>query len=107
MSYEWKWSTGEAYMKSARKSQIKDTHYDSRINAINLSLEDELVTDLRNQTSNHEPLSKREAIDNKMSDREMLSQRGVNPFMQTSYVNDVVARDMFLKPINTNFDKEN
>jgi hypothetical protein len=37
-----------------------------------------------------------------MSDRELISQRGVNPFSaQTSYVNDVVTRDMFLKPINT------
>ena len=32
----------------------------------------------------------------------MISQRGTNPFsIQTSYVNDVVTRDMFLKPINT------
>jgi hypothetical protein len=46
--------------------------------------------------------SKRESLDNKMSDRELISQRGTNPFsMQTSYVNDVVTRDMFLKPINT------
>ena len=47
-------------------------------------------------------VSKRETLDNKISDREMISQRGTNPFsMQTSYVNDVVTRDMFLKPINT------
>ena len=46
--------------------------------------------------------NKREALDNKMSDRELISQRGTNPFSaQTSYVNDVVTRDMFLKPINT------
>ena len=36
-----------------------------------------------------------------MADRELVSQRGVNPFLQTSYVNDIVTRDMFLKPINT------
>ena len=36
-----------------------------------------------------------------MADREMLAQRGVNPFLQTSYVNDIVTRDMYLKPINT------
>jgi hypothetical protein len=36
-----------------------------------------------------------------MADRKMLAQRGVNPFLQTSYVNDIVTRDMFLKPINT------
>ena len=26
-------------------------------------------------------------------------------FLQTSYVNDVVARDMFLKPVNTTFER--
>jgi hypothetical protein len=31
----------------------------------------------------------------------MIAQRGVNPFLQSSYVNDIVTRDMFLKPINT------
>jgi hypothetical protein len=45
--------------------------------------------------------TRREDIDTKMSDRKMIAQRGVNPFLQTSYVNDIVARDMFLKPINT------
>ena len=46
--------------------------------------------------------TRRETLDNKISDRELVSQRGTNPYsMQTSYVNDVVTRDMFLKPINT------
>ena len=35
----------------------------------------------------------------------MITQRGVNPFLQTSYVNDVVARDIFLKPVNTTFER--
>ena len=43
----------------------------------------------------------REDLDTKIADRELVSQRGVNPFLQTSYVNDIVTRDMFLKPINT------
>jgi hypothetical protein len=45
--------------------------------------------------------TRREDLDVKMADRELVSQRGVNPFLQTSYVNDIVTRDMFLKPINT------
>ena len=50
--------------------------------------------------------NRREELDNKMSDRHMISQRGVNPFLQqTSYVNDIVTRDMFLKPINTSQEK--
>ena len=119
----WKWSTGEAYYKSARpekqeKQQEKQNieyEYDSQTNAINQSLADDTFfnqdSDLinitnssfsRNQNSSG---TRRESIDTKMADREMLAQRGVNPFLQTSYVNDVVARDMFLKPINTTFER--
>ena len=100
----WKWSNGETYYQSPRKYREKETettpinnmNYDSSINAIEQSLAE--PTDI---IPNH-MLSKRETLDNKMSDRELISQRGVNPFSaQTSYVNDVVTRDMFFKPINT------
>lgn len=118
----WKWSTGEAYYKSARpekqekqeKQQEKQNieyEYDSQTNAINQSLADDTFfnqdTDLiditnsmfsRNQNSSG---TRRETLDTKMADRQMIAQRGVNPFLQSSYVNDIVTRDMFLKPINT------
>ncbi len=107
----WKWSTGEAYYKSARsepKEQEK-LSYDSQTNAINQSLADDSFFNQNSDISifsRNQNLSgtRREDIDLKMADREMISQRGVNPFLQTSYVNDVVARDMFLKPINTTVD---
>lgn len=116
---EWKWSTGEPYYKSARNErteQKSDLNYDTRINAINQSLDDDPFlnnndSDLINITnsvfSRNQNLSgtRREDIDFKMSDREMIAQRGVNPYLQTSYVNDVVAQDMFLKPINTTFER--
>jgi hypothetical protein len=102
----WKWSKGEPYYKSIRekpeKNETKQSsiEYDSPQNAINQSLaEDSFFSqDLTNSMFSR---NQREDIDNKMADREMISQRGVNPFLQTSYVNDIVTRDMFLKPINT------
>jgi hypothetical protein len=121
MNY-WKWSNGETYYKSPRKNVTENGNgngnderyintdsspklsYDSAQNAIAQSL---AFTDMDEQNfmRNNETESennKREYIDNKISDRELISQRGTNPFsMQTSYVNDVVTRDMFLKPINT------
>ena len=106
----WKWSTGEPYYKSARPEKeplekSSNYEYDSQINAINQSLADESFfnQDLVLSDSNHAFSSgtRREDIDTKMADREMLAQRGVNPFLQTSYVNDIVTRDMYLKPINT------
>lgn len=120
----WKWSTGEPYYKSARPEKQKSKQdyekeqtinqnmdYDSQQNAISQSLGDDLFfnqdNDLihmtnsmfsRNQNASG---TRRENIDLKIADREMIAQRGVNPFLQTSYVNDIVTRDMFLKPINT------
>ena len=116
----WKWSTGEAYYKSARQEkneQKQEVSYDSQINAINQSLADDSFfnqdSDLinitnsmfsRNQNANG---TRREDLDTKIADREMIAQRGINPFLQTSYVNDVVAQNMFLKPINTTFERSN
>ena len=111
----WKWSKGEPYYKSARpeKKQKEEENFelDSKKNAINQSLADESflnmdsdMIDITNSMfSRTEGLfgTRREDLDVKMADRELVSQRGVNPFLQTSYVNDIVTRDMFLKPINT------
>ena len=119
----WKWSTGEPYYKSARLEKTSkepnldpNYEYDSQKSAINQSLADDSFfnqdSDLlnitnsmfsRNQTANE---TRREDIDTKMADRELLAQRGVNPFLQTSYVNDIVTRDMYLKPVNTTHGRE-
>lgn len=114
----WKWSTGEAYFKSARPEKNEGQQeqcYDSQINAINQSLaedsffnqDSDLINITNSMFSRNQNASgtRREDLDTKIADREMIAQRGVNPFLQTSYVNDVVARDMFLKPINTTFER--
>jgi len=123
----WKWSTGEAYYKSARpekneRQQEKDIDidiekekcYNTQLNAINQSLADDSFfnqdSDLINITNSmfsrnqNASGTRREDLDTKIADREMIAQRGVNPFLKTSYVNDIVTRDMFLKPINTTFE---
>ena len=116
MYNEWKWSTGETYYKSAKlEKKVEQQTYDSKTNAINQSLADETFfnqdSDLINITNsmfsrNQNGIgTKREDLDTKIADREMIAQRGFNPFLQTSYVNDIVTRDMFLKPINTTFEK--
>jgi hypothetical protein len=103
--YFWKWTLGEPYYKSARSEKQTTsnsdiiTEYDTQQSAITQSLADDLGT-----SSN-----KREELDNRVADRELVQQRGANPFLssQSSYVNDIVVRDMFLKPINTSQDKIN
>ena len=118
----WKWSTGEPYYKSARPESKRqerlsqeNNEYDSQQNAINQSLaedsffnqDNDMLTITNSMFSRNQSNigSKREDIDTKIAGREMISQRGVNPFLQTSYVNDIVTRDMFLKPINTSQEK--
>jgi len=57
--------------------------------------------------------NKREESYNKMAEREMVSQIGLNPFLhqnsetqtQNSYIQDVINRDLFMKPVNTNIEK--
>ncbi len=115
----WKWSTGIPYYKSERlqknETAKKEQEYDSQLNAINQSLADESFfnqdSTLINMTNSVFSMNqnanetRREDLDTKISEREMIGQRGFNPFLQTSYVNDVVAHDMFLKPVNTTFER--
>ena len=109
MSIEWRWSNGEEYLKSARKIVPSAQHIpeieEQNISqsAIVQSLNGFDTTFSRNENASG---NRREHLDNKISNREMIFQRGTNPFLQASdYVNDIVARDMFLKPKNTTFEK--
>jgi hypothetical protein len=123
---EWKWSNGEKNLKSVRpkvnltnttNTTNTSTNIEPNQNAIILSLND---YENENENKNYdtfmfEPLFSRndnemgkirEDLDNKISNRELIFQRGTNPFLQSSnYINDVVASDAFLKPKNTTFDK--
>jgi hypothetical protein len=96
--YFWKWTLGIPYYQSARPEKQKETEnrvqeLDTQQNAINQSFVEGF----------DEPTNKREELDNRVADRELVQQIGANPFLtsQSSYVNDIVVRDMFLKPINT------
>ena len=51
--------------------------------------------------------SKREDTDKKLSERQMICQVNMNPYLtNNSYVEDLTNHDKFLKPISTNSDKE-
>lgn len=116
----WKWSLGETYYKSAKPSKSKEDESlmnnqeieRQQVEAINNSLSentffsyDNELIDITNAvfTRNQQNIqSKREDLDNKIADREMIAQRGVNPFLPNSnYSNDITTSDSFLKPVNT------
>jgi hypothetical protein len=121
---EWKWTKGEPYAKSRRpikKKQFKEP--DNSFNdetftqevensAYTTSLNhDENTWDILNQglyNNNNEfkQSNKREDLDYKISDRELVQQCGYNPFMENNYTNDISNSDKFLKPVNTTLGRE-
>ena len=112
---EWKWTKGEPYERSRRLKHVQE--YENKkfskemeSSAYTTSLNhDENTWDILNQSlsgSGFKVSNKREEIDTKMADRDMIQQIGNNPFLsETNYVNDISIRDQFLKPINTAGDR--
>ena len=103
---EWKWSNGEEYVRTMRPKKTNNLTIDS-LSDIPLEPEaDAFSFEPQFSRNDNESVKMREDLDNKISQRELIFQRGTNPFAQTSnYVQDIMARDVFLKPKNTTFDK--
>ena len=101
---EWKWTKGEPYERSRRI--FKETA-DKESEKFNKEIEKSAYSTSLNHDENTWDISnKREDLDTKMADRDMVQQIGNNPFLsETNYVNDVSIRDQFLKPINTAGDR--
>ena len=112
---ERKWTNGDPYERSRRLKQIieietKEFSKEVETNAYTSALNhDENTWDILNQSlsgAGFKVSNKREELDSKISDRELIQQRGFNPFLgENNYVNDVTVRDQFLKPINTTTDR--
>jgi len=125
---EWKWTKGEPYERS-RRPQKKEMYNDNNTNSIsNTIISDEKFTeevektayssslnydedtwDVLNQTiyNGFRVSNKREDLDMKIADRQLIQQIGSNPFLSnTNYVDDMNMRDKFLKPMNTTMDRE-
>lgn len=130
---QWKWTTGENVERSKRKvitnatnnitNAMKESeHYDEYQKqvekfAYDASLHhDENSWELYNNTSQmnstslslQQPMdSKREDTDKRMAERQMFSQKGLNPYLTNNdYVNDIVVSNNFLKPVSTTTEKE-
>ena len=85
MSFTLKWSNGSIGEKSSRKIKEKEE-------------EQPLIIVEEN---------KREDAYAKISERELISQINKNPFMaQNTYLDDISARDLFFKTINTGESKK-
>ena len=115
---EWKWTKGEPYERSRRIIATKD-NYEAEDHNFSKNIEksayssslnhDENTWEILNQevsTNGFQTSNKREDLDTKISDRQMVQQRGYNPFLsQHNYADDVSISDQFLKPVNTTQDR--
>ena len=119
---EWKWSNGIPYKKSKRvikndtteeeyveeqdevfSRKIEESAYSTSLN------HDENTWDILNQGlyNGFTQSNKREALDDKIANRELVQQKGFNPFLNDSnYVQDISNSDMYLKPVNTTLERE-
>jgi predicted HTH transcriptional regulator len=116
---EWKWTKGEPYERSRRiieqkntTNEIEDQRFSKDVekSAYTSSLNyDENTWEILNQdvaANGFQTSNKREDLDTKISDRQLVQQRGYNPFLtQNNYADDVAIRDQFLKPVNTTQDR--
>jgi hypothetical protein len=118
---EWKWSNGEKADRSPRPTK----HYENeRVVEESKEFQENSVVDHclyageeiygGNQQQNlfnefqRQP-NKREDTYNRMAEREMVGQRGMNPFMQNNnggYIDDLMVQENFLKPISTSMERE-
>jgi hypothetical protein len=118
---EWKWTLGEPYQKSARRIAKQQQQFESQINyddnpqqTSHIAFQQALLSEndvwsLEEQqvfVNPDKPMNKRENTYNKMAEREMVGQIGMNPFMQRNYLEDVMVQENFLKPISTSLEKE-
>jgi hypothetical protein len=111
---EWKWSKGLNYDRSKRINKesmddnfnkiVENTAYTTSLN------HDENTWEIMNNSlfdKDFVQYSKREDTDKKLSERQMMSQVNMNPYLtNNSYVQDLSVHDQYMKPISTNY-KEN
>ena len=122
---EWKWTNGEKYEKSPRqprRGQQNQNQNQSQIDyddedpskMANLAFQQALLSEndvwsLEEQqvfVNPEKPMNKREDTYNRMAEREMVGQIGMNPFMQRNYLEDVMVQENFLKPVSTSLERE-
>ena len=111
---QWKWSKGLNYDRSKRVIKesmddnfnkiVEETAYTSSLN------HDENTWEIMNNNlfdNGFVQNSKREDTDKKLSERQMMCQVNMNPYLtNNTYVQDLSVHDQYMKPVSTNY-KEN
>lgn len=96
----WKWSLGESYKKSARIAPEKEQQFDQEVrNTVFM----ETMVGLSQDEQYTRKSTKRDEQNSKLSERTLMIQKSVNPFMDSkNYVEDLNKEDEFLRPKDSN-----
>ena len=102
---EWKWSKGETYDKSLRSSKVQEQDNET----IQTCLNDQTICNEINDISKiqkgfiHKE-NKLNGQNEKLSNRCMMVQKGINPYVNTkNYINHLDTETSFLRPKDSNF----
>lgn len=133
---EWKWSNGEKAERTPRPplNQKRTQFVEEQEYEFSYEVHDENQVVNRCLTSAEDMLGLREIMDqgqqnlmnefqkqpnkredtyNRMAEREMVGQRGMNPFFSqnsnnnSGYIDDLMNQEQFMKPISTSIEREN
>jgi len=83
------------------QTKLKDKHLVIGSNVMETILQE--GPDFIRSESKREGESKRENQFEKMNDREMMVQTNLNPFLTSTYLEDLQVQEQFLTPQNSNF----
>ena len=105
--YSWKWSTGTPYKKSERIQKQAKTQSDITSVATNPLTEIDLfINSIPNITIHNDvkhSSNKREKQNEKLSNRDLIIQTSINPFISSqNYIDDIHNEDEFLRPKDSN-----
>jgi hypothetical protein len=134
---EWKWSNGEKAERTPRpppmQNRTRNIEVENEYNSYEVHDENQVVN--RCLFNPEEMLGLREIMDhgqqqmmsefqkqpnkredtyNRMAEREMVGQRGMNPFFSqnsnsnnnSGYIEDLMKQEQFMKPISTSIERE-
>mgnify|MGYP001138063226 CR=1 FL=1 len=96
----WKWSLGDSYKKSARIAPEQEQQFDQEVHSAVFM---ETMMGLSQDEQYTRKSTKREEQNSKLSERTLMIQKNVNPFMDSkNYVEDLNKEDEFLRPKDSN-----
>jgi len=105
----WKWSNSKTkQLKTLRKKKGENQQNNKLDNTRQPQLnQNKIDIDLkiaRLETIEKKEPNKREMCNNRISQRDMLIQTNVNPFLtKETYVDNISVQDNFLRPLDSNF----